>query len=157
MLDSVKGKLGSHWEGLSRRQWFRRGGILSGVPAFLGMARTAQAGPAAAGKLQLGPDIYKSIGVRPVINCRGTLTVISGSLELPEVRAAVDAGGQHHVVLDELMDGIARRLAELTGAEWALVSAGGAAGMAGSTPAPRARGHPPPPPPPSGPTGVAQK
>jgi len=32
---------------------------------------------------QIGPDIYQSIGIRPFINCRGTLTVISGSLELP--------------------------------------------------------------------------
>src|SRR3954451_20656085 len=142
MLDSVKGKLGSHWEGLSRREWFRRGGILSGVPAYLGLARTAQASPAAAGKLQLGADLYKSIGVRTVINCRGTLTVISGSVELPEVRAAVEAGGQRHVVLDELMDAIARRLAELTGAEWALVSAGCAAGIAHTTAACVTGGNP---------------
>ena len=77
-----------------------------------------------------------------MINCRGTLTVISGSLELPEVRAAVDAGGQRHVVLDELMDGIARRLAELTGAEWALVSSGCAAGMAHVTAACVTGGNP---------------
>jgi uncharacterized pyridoxal phosphate-dependent enzyme len=142
MLDSVKGVFGSRWAGLSRRELFRRGGLLGGVPAFLGLSRAAQATPAAAGKLQLGPDIYKSIGVRPLINCRGTLTVISGSLELPEVRAAVDAGGQHHVVLDELMDGIARRIAEITGAEWALVSAGCAAGMAHTTAACVTGGNP---------------
>ena len=100
------------------------------------------AAPATAGKLRLGPDIYQSIGVRPLINCRGTLTVISGSLELPEVRAAVDAGGQHHVVLDELMEGVARRLAELTGAEWALVSSGCAAGMAHTTAACVTGGNP---------------
>src|SRR5689334_19817433 len=95
MIDSVKNVLGPYWNGLSRREWFRRGGMLSAVPAFLGISRAAEAAPApaSAGKLQLGPDIYQSIGVRPVINCRGTLTVISGSLELPEVRAAVDAGG----------------------------------------------------------------
>src|SRR5947208_3688054 len=128
--------------GLSRRELFRRGGLLPAV-AFLGASRAASAAtPATAGKLQLGPDIYKSIGVRPLINCRGTLTVISGSLELPEVRAALDAGGQHYVVLDELMDGVARRLAELTGAEWALVSAGCAAGMAHTTAACVTGGNP---------------
>ena len=144
MLDSVRNVLGPYWGGLNRREWFRRGGMLSAIPAFLGMSRAAEAvpAPAAAGKLQLGPDIYHSIGVRPVINCRGTLTVISGSLELPEVRAAVDAGGLHHVVLDELMDGIARRLAELTGAEWALVSAGCAAGIAHTTAACVTGGNP---------------
>ena len=102
-----------------------------------------EASPPAAGQTPVsGPDIYQSIGVRPLINCRGTLTVISGSLELPEVRAAVDAGGQHHVVLDELMEGVARRLAEITGAEWALVSAGCAAGMAHTTAACVTGGNP---------------
>ncbi|MBT5830782.1 MAG: hypothetical protein HOH77_11390, partial [Candidatus Latescibacteria bacterium] len=32
---------------------------------------------------------YQSIGVRPLINCRGTYTIISGSLMLPEVREAM--------------------------------------------------------------------
>jgi L-seryl-tRNA(Ser) seleniumtransferase len=128
---------------LGRRDLFRRGGLLAAAQAFLGDSRPVSAAtPATAGKLRLGGDIYQSIGVRPVINCRGTLTVISGSLELPEVRAALDAGGQHHVVLDELMEGVARRLAELTGAEWALVSSGCAAGMAHVTAACVTGGNP---------------
>src|SRR5262245_23996262 len=72
-------------------------------------------------------DVYKSIGVRPLINCRGTITVIGGSIELPEVRAAKTAANQQHVQLDELMEAVGRRLAELTGAEWGMVSAGCAA------------------------------
>src|SRR5215467_5111983 len=126
-----------------RRDLFRRGGMLAAAQALLSAPRPASAAaPTTAGKLQLGPDIYQSIGVRPLINCRGTLTVISGSLELPEVRAAVDAGGQHHVVLDELMEGVAKRIAELTGAEWALVSSGCAAGMAHVTAACVTGGNP---------------
>src|ERR1043165_8257629 len=125
-----------------RRDFFRRGGMLAAAQALFGGARPATAAATTAGKLQLGPDIYQSIGVRPLINCRGTLTVISGSLELPEVRAAVDAGGQHHVVLDELMEGVAKRIAELTGAEWALVSSGCAAGMAHVTAACVTGGNP---------------
>ena len=110
---------------LNRRQWFRGGGLLATAPALFSWPQRASAAvPATAGKLRLDPDIYQSIGVHPVINCRGTLTVISGSLELPEVRAAVDNGGLHHVALDELMEAVAGRLAEITGAEWALVSAG---------------------------------
>jgi uncharacterized pyridoxal phosphate-dependent enzyme len=136
MFDSMR-------KAFDRRHLLRRGGMLAATQALLGGSRPAAAAtPATAGKLQLGPDIYQSIGVRPLINCRGTLTVISGSLELPEVRAAVDAGGQHHVVLDELMDGVARRLAELTGAEWALVSSGCAAGMAHVTAACVTGGNP---------------
>src|SRR5579871_1604714 len=139
MFESVK----SVFNNLSRRDLFRRGGALAAAPALLSTPRSAAAAaPATAGRLQLGADIYKSIGVRPLINCRGTLTVISGSLELPEVRAAVDAGGQHHVVLDELMDAVARRIAEITGAEWALVSSGCAAGMAHTTAACVTGGNP---------------
>lgn len=131
MLNSIKRLF-------SRRDLFR-GSAIAGAGAAFAPQRAAAA---TAGRLQLGPDLYKSIGVRPVINCRGTLTVISGSLELPEVRAAVDAGGQKHVVLDELMDAIARRLAELTGAEWALVSSGCAAGIAHTTAACVTGGNP---------------
>ena len=32
---------------------------------------------------------YESIGVRPLINCMGTYTRISGSLLLPEAKAAM--------------------------------------------------------------------
>jgi L-seryl-tRNA(Ser) seleniumtransferase len=74
---------------LSRRDLFRRGGLIAAGPTLLSGPHAASAAvPATAGKLQLNPDIYRSIGVRPLINFRGTLTVISGSLELPEVRAA---------------------------------------------------------------------
>jgi uncharacterized pyridoxal phosphate-dependent enzyme len=84
---------------------------------------------AAPGPLRSGPEIYQSIGVEPVINCRGTFTIIGASIELPEVRAAMDAAAQHYVQLDELADAVGRRLAELTGAEWGMVSAGCAAGL----------------------------
>jgi D-glucosaminate-6-phosphate ammonia-lyase len=129
---------------LSRRDLFRRGGAVGAASAlFGGQVSAAPATAASVGKLALAPgDIYQSIGVKPVINCRGTLTVISGSTELPQVRAAVEAGAEHHVVLDELMEGIARRLAEITGAEWALVSAGCAAGIAHTTAACVTGGNP---------------
>ena len=141
MIRSVKKAFEQYVGGLSRRDLFRRGSVLAAAPAFFG--RSASAAPVTAGKLQLAPaNIYPSFGVRPVINCRGTLTVISGSLELPEVRAAVEAAGQHHVVLDELMEAAAKRLAEITGAEWALISSGCAAGMAHTTAACVTGGNP---------------
>ena len=134
MVSSVKQAFGRCLGKFSRRDLFRGGSILAAAPALFESAAQAAPEPASAGKLQLVPgDIYKSIGVRPLINCRGTYTVISGSLELPEVRAAAGAAAQHHVSLDELMEGIAARVAEITGAEWALVSAGCAAGIAHTT------------------------
>src|SRR5882672_11036277 len=90
----------------------------------------AEAAPAP-GPLKTGPGmaIYQSIGVEPVINCRGTFTIIGASIELPEVRAAMDAASKHFVQLDELADAVGRRLAVLTGAEGGMVSAGCAAGL----------------------------
>ena len=74
-------------------------------------------------------NIFRSIGVEPIINCRGTFTIIGGSIERPEVRAAMEAASQNFIQYDELADGIGQRLAELTGAEWGMVSAGCAAGL----------------------------
>jgi D-glucosaminate-6-phosphate ammonia-lyase len=144
VIRSLKTVFEQYVGGLSRRDLFRRGSVLAAAPAFFGRpASAAPAAPGTAGKLQLASgNIYQSFGVRPLINCRGTLTVISGSLELPEVRAAVESAGQHHVVLDELMDAAARRLAEITGAEWALISSGCAAGMAHTTAACVTGGNP---------------
>ncbi len=81
------------------------------------------------GELEIGPNIFQSIGVEPIINCRGTFTIIGGSIERPQVRAAMEAASKDFVQYDELADGIGKRLAEITGAEWGMVSAGCAAGM----------------------------
>jgi D-glucosaminate-6-phosphate ammonia-lyase len=72
---------------------------------------------------------FRAIGVEPLINCRGTFTIIGGSLEKPAVRAAMEAASTSFVQYDELADGINKKLAELTKAEWAMVSAGCAAGL----------------------------
>ncbi len=83
----------------------------------------------APGALALGPQIYQSIGVEPVINCKGTFTAIGGSVELPEVRKAVDFASMNYVFIDELAMAVGKRLGEITGAEWGMVSSGCAAGM----------------------------
>ena len=108
----------------TRRELFQIGNALA-LPMLLGAAGAK----AATGPLTPGPNIYQSIGVEPVINCRGTFTIIGGSSELPEVRAAMDAATQYFAQLDEVADAVGRRLAELTGAEWGMVSAGCAAGL----------------------------
>src|SRR5690349_15943703 len=74
-------------------------------------------------------NIFQSIGVEPIINCRGTFTIIGGSVERAEVRAAMEAASKNFVQYDELADGIGKRLAELTGAEWGMVSSGYRSGM----------------------------
>lgn len=94
------------------------------------------------GPLTPGPQIFQSIGVEPVINCRGTFTIIGGSIELPEVRAAMDSASRHFVQMDELADAVGKRLAELTGAQWGMVTAGCAAALKMATAACVAGGNP---------------
>ena len=74
-------------------------------------------------------NIYRSIGVEPIINCRGTFTIIGGSIERPEVLTAMKAASRHFVQYDELHEGVGKRLAEITGAEWGMLPAGCAAGL----------------------------
>src|SRR3954462_2936513 len=73
---------------------------------------------------------YSKLGVRPFINCCSVRTMHGGSLMLPQVRAAIDAASRRFVNLDELMEAAGRRIAELTGSEWAIVTCGSAAAVA---------------------------
>ena len=72
---------------------------------------------------------YESIGVRPLINCRGTFTIISGSVILPEVREAIVLASQRYVNIDELMEAVGARIAELMDCEWGLITDGCAAAL----------------------------
>ena len=72
---------------------------------------------------------YLALGVRPFINCASVRTAHSGSLMLPEVRAAVAQASRQFVSLDELMEGASHRIAELTGAELGMVTCGSAAAL----------------------------
>jgi uncharacterized pyridoxal phosphate-dependent enzyme len=77
-------------------------------------------------------NVYRRLGVKTVINCRGTWTYLSGSLEFPEVRAAQAEAAQYFVNMVELQRAVGRRLAELTGAESGLITSGAAGAMAAS-------------------------
>jgi L-seryl-tRNA(Ser) seleniumtransferase len=136
MLKTIQ-KMWGRW---SRRDLLRAGGLLAATGSFAGKKAAAQ--QATANALRIGPDIYQSIGVRPVINCRGTFTIVGGSLELPEVQAAKEAAAKRYVHLDELMAAIGNRLAELTGAEYGVVTSGCSAALAHATAACVAGGNP---------------
>ncbi len=103
----------------SRRDLFRTGGLFA----------AAHAAAVAAPPLELGSKLYESIGVRPVINARGTFTIITGSQSLPEVKQAMAEASRHYVQLDELMEGVGKRIAEITQAEYAIVTNGCSAGL----------------------------
>src|SRR5262245_36077902 len=128
---------------VSRRDLFRRGRDVGGLLAASALVRELGVPlDAAEPALRAGPEVYQSIGVRPLINARGTFTIISGSLMLPEVRAAMQAASQHYGHLDELTEAIGERLATLTGAEWGLVTSGCAAALTHATAACVAGGNP---------------
>jgi D-glucosaminate-6-phosphate ammonia-lyase len=125
-------------DGATRRELFQIGNALL-WPVLLG---ASAAKGATTGPLTPGPEIYQSIGVEPVINCRGTYTIIGASVETPETRAAMEYAARYFVQYDELAEGVGRRLAELTGAEWGMVSSGCAAGLKHVTAACVAGGNP---------------
>jgi len=78
-------------------------------------------------------NIYSRIGVRPFINARGTWTYLSGSLELPEVRAAKQEASKHFVDIFELQRAAGKKLAELSGAESGMVTSGAAGAISSAT------------------------
>ncbi len=105
--------------GNSRRHW------LKGV----GLGSLAQALPAADSS-QPRDTVYERLGVRPVINFRGTYTTLGASKQWPELFEAQAEAASEYVVLEELQDAIGERLAELAGTEAALVSTGAAGAIA---------------------------
>src|SRR2546425_2469319 len=78
-------------------------------------------------------NVYSRLGVKTVINCRGTWTYLSGSLQFPEVLDAEAQAGRYFVNIVELQRAVGRRLAELTGAESGIITSGAAGAMAAAT------------------------
>jgi uncharacterized pyridoxal phosphate-dependent enzyme len=118
----------------SRREVLKQSGMLSAFGAAtaispfaasaaeLGEPQTKSALPAKQGTDQ--DNLFTRIGVRPLINGRGTYTIISGSRSLPQVKQAMYEASNYFVQLDEMMDGIGAQLAKLTGAEWGIATTG---------------------------------
>jgi D-glucosaminate-6-phosphate ammonia-lyase len=113
---------------ISRRNLLRSSAALAAVEAVSMSEPLAEAAP-----LELTPGIYQSIGVKPVVNCRGTFTIITGSQSLPEVKKAMELASHSYVHMDELMEAAGKRLAELTKADWGIVTNGCAAALAHAT------------------------
>jgi uncharacterized pyridoxal phosphate-dependent enzyme len=78
-------------------------------------------------------NVYTRLGVKTVINCRGTWTYLSGSLEFPEVRQAQLEAADYFVNMLDLQRAVGRRLSELTGAESGIITSGSAGAMAAAT------------------------
>jgi D-glucosaminate-6-phosphate ammonia-lyase len=116
--------------GLTRRKLL---GTSSAVAAAAASSMGLQHDVATAAPLELGARLYESIGVKPIVNCRGTFTIITGSQTLPQVKRAMELASHHYVHMDELMEAVGQRLSELTKAEWGIVTNGCAAALAHAT------------------------
>jgi uncharacterized pyridoxal phosphate-dependent enzyme len=115
----------------SRRSFIK---LLAAAPLLSQIAmRELYAQAATAVGKDVHENIYTRLGVKTVINCRGTWTYLSGSLEFPEVREAQLQAARHFVNLFDLQHAVGRRLSELTGAESGIVTSGAAGAMAAAT------------------------
>src|SRR5580704_7184235 len=114
-----------------------RRGFMKMLAASPLLAQIAAQGLYAKSTVALGlaspENVYSRLGIKTVINCRGTWTYLSGSLQFPEVRAAQAEASHHFVNMVDLQRAAGRRLAELTGAESGLITSGAAGAMAAAT------------------------
>lgn len=75
------------------------------------------------------PEIYRKLGVRPVIHGAGTTTRYGGSLLRPEALEAMREASRALVNIDELNEAAGAAIARMLGAEAAFVTAGASAGL----------------------------
>jgi uncharacterized pyridoxal phosphate-dependent enzyme len=122
-------------------KWTRRG-FMGGISAFAGALLNGKrllASPG--GRDAVGAEItgfgetgnvYEELGVTPLINGQGTMTMLGGSLMRPEVEAVMAMAGRHFVSIPELEVAAGKRIAKmlnLPAGYSAIVTSGAAAAM----------------------------
>src|SRR5262245_39582702 len=110
ILDNIRGGTKKM---TSRRSLLQRAGLLGLMP----FSKRSSAATTST-------SVYSRLGIRPVINCRGTHTVLGASKIWPELHEAMAEASREYVLLEELHDHVGARLAELMGAEAAMVTTG---------------------------------
>lgn len=120
----------------TRRKFFRASAALGALGAA-GAVNAAKREPTLA-----GAEIYTRIGVRPLINGTGTVTVLGGSLMPPEVMRAMERASRYFVDLPDLGRKVGARIAQLLGVPAAMVTAGAASAITVATAACVTRGDP---------------
>jgi uncharacterized pyridoxal phosphate-dependent enzyme len=87
-------------------------------------------------------SLYASLGVKPVINGVGVVTVLGGSIMPSEVIRAMEEASRYFIPLPELEKKVGARLAELLQAPAAMVTCGAASAIAVGTAACLSQGDP---------------
>jgi uncharacterized pyridoxal phosphate-dependent enzyme len=121
---------------VTRRDLLKQTGVLSAMaaaPLSLSGATMMEADthPVDSGTPQ--DNLFTRIGVRPIMNARGTFTIISGSQSLPEVKQAMFEASHYYVQMDELMAAVGSEIATHMGAPSAIVTTGCEAAIALAT------------------------
>lgn len=74
-------------------------------------------------------DVYDELGVKKIINCAGTYTIIGGSRMSKATLEAMNEAAHSHVVIQEMQQAVYGRIAALTKNEAACVTPGAMAGL----------------------------
>ncbi|HEU0140932.1 MAG TPA: hypothetical protein VFQ79_14510 [Bryobacteraceae bacterium] len=100
------------------------------------LLQTAALSPAAAAAAATGnltvsspSPLYASLGIKPVINGVGVVTVLGGSIMPPEVIRAMEEASRYFIPLPELQRKVGMRIAELLKAPAAMVTCGAASAI----------------------------
>jgi uncharacterized pyridoxal phosphate-dependent enzyme len=111
--------------------WSRRRFIesVSTVPLIGGFFTAGTASAAAAPTRKVARDFFRELGVRPFINAAGTYTAMTASLMPREVMDALNYASEHYVMLEELQEKVAERIASLVQSEAAMVTSGAASAL----------------------------
>jgi uncharacterized pyridoxal phosphate-dependent enzyme len=78
-------------------------------------------------------EIYRDIGVKPVINAAGNIAVLGGPPVSPVVRAAMDTADEAFAPLEKLQERAGALIAQMLGVEGTYLSAGAGAAIVLST------------------------
>src|SRR5215831_15993458 len=119
-------------ENSSRRRFLK-------ATATVGAAGSMLAAP---GPALPDANIYTRLGIRPVINGVGVVTILGGSIMPPEVVQAMEEASHHFVPLVELQNKVGARIAALLGVPAAMVTCGCASAITMGTVACVASGDP---------------
>ena len=108
-----------------RRQFLGMASVASVLGNLIPMKMLARAGKNASTSGS-SAEVYTRLGVRPVINAIGTVTVLGGVIMPPEVVAAMEEAARHFIHMPELLEKSGEHIARLLGVEAAVVTTGAA-------------------------------
>lgn len=122
-------------------KWTRRG-FMGGISAFAAALLNVKKLQASQGGTQWtdpgitgfghSGNVYEELGVTPLINGQGTMTMLGGSLMRPEVESVMAMAGRHFVSIPELEVAAGKRIAKMLNLPEgysAIVTSGAAAAM----------------------------